>query len=52
MAFKYNYSASLRHPDQALEAQGLRHLAFCADDVQHVKSLLEEQGIEVESDSS
>ncbi|MEZ9763978.1 VOC family protein [Vibrio splendidus] len=31
------------------EAQGLRHLAFCVDDVQHAKSYLEEQGIEVES---
>ncbi|WP_135383720.1 SMU1112c/YaeR family gloxylase I-like metalloprotein [Vibrio tasmaniensis] len=30
------------------EAQGLRHLAFCVDDIQHVKSYLEEQGIEVE----
>lgn len=30
------------------EAQGLRHLAFCVDDVQHAKSSLEEQGIEVE----
>lgn len=30
------------------EAQGLRHLAFCVDDVQHVKSYLEGQGIEVE----
>ncbi|MFS1463828.1 hypothetical protein BCT35_15635 [Vibrio lentus] len=30
------------------EAQGLRHLAFCVDDVQHAKSYLKEQGIEVE----
>ncbi|PMG36758.1 hypothetical protein BCU97_12800 [Vibrio splendidus] len=30
------------------EARGLRHLAFCVDDVQKVKSYLEEQGIEVE----
>ncbi|WP_261886384.1 SMU1112c/YaeR family gloxylase I-like metalloprotein [Vibrio pomeroyi] len=30
------------------EAQGLRHLAFCVDDVQQVKSYLEGQGIEVE----
>lgn len=30
------------------EALGLRHLAFCVDDVQHAKSYLEEQGIEVE----
>ncbi|UWZ99925.1 VOC family protein [Vibrio splendidus] len=30
------------------EAQGLRYLAFCVDDVQHAKSYLEEQGIEVE----
>ena len=30
------------------EAQGLRHLAFCVDDVQNAKSYLEEQGIEVE----
>ena len=30
------------------EAQGLRHLAFCVDDVQQIKSYLEEQGIEVE----
>ncbi|CDT91028.1 putative Glyoxalase/bleomycin resistance protein/dioxygenase [Vibrio coralliirubri] len=30
------------------EAQGLRHLAFCVDDAQHVKSYLEGQGIEVE----
>ncbi|MCW4445874.1 VOC family protein [Vibrio splendidus] len=30
------------------EARGLRHLAFCVDDVQHAKSYLEEQGIEVE----
>ncbi|MBY7730251.1 VOC family protein [Vibrio splendidus] len=30
------------------EAQGLRHLAFFVNDVQHVKSYLEEQGIEVE----
>ncbi|NAZ69402.1 VOC family protein [Vibrio toranzoniae] len=30
------------------EAQGLRHLAFGVDDVQHAKSYLEEQGIEVE----
>ena len=30
------------------EAQGLRHLAFCVDDVPQVKSYLEGQGIEVE----
>ncbi|WP_373952862.1 VOC family protein [Vibrio pomeroyi] len=30
------------------EAQGLRHLAFCVDDVQQVKSYLEGQRIEVE----
>ncbi|WP_215403824.1 SMU1112c/YaeR family gloxylase I-like metalloprotein [Vibrio gigantis] len=30
------------------EAQGLRHLAFCVDDVQQVKSYLEGQGIDVE----
>ncbi|MDK9737357.1 VOC family protein [Vibrio sp. D404a] len=30
------------------EAQGLRHLAFCVEDVQQVKSYLEKQGIEVE----
>ena len=30
------------------EAQGLRHLAFCVDDVQYAKSYLKEQGIEVE----
>ncbi|MEZ8610663.1 VOC family protein [Vibrio sp. 10N.222.51.C8] len=30
------------------EAQGLRHLAFCVDDVQQIKSYLEEQRIEVE----
>ncbi|CDS99529.1 VOC family protein [Vibrio coralliirubri] len=30
------------------EAQGLRHLAFCVDEVQQVKSYLEGQGIEVE----
>ncbi len=30
------------------EAQGLRHLAFCVDDVQHAKNYLEGQGIEVE----
>ncbi|MDD1823435.1 VOC family protein [Photobacterium sp. ZSDE20] len=30
------------------EAQGLRHLAFCVDDVQQIKSYLEGQGIEVE----
>ncbi|MCG9690496.1 VOC family protein [Vibrio sp. Isolate22] len=30
------------------EAQGLRHLAFCVDDVQLVKSYLEGQGIDVE----
>ncbi|NOH93015.1 VOC family protein [Vibrio sp. AIC-3] len=30
------------------EAQGLRHLAFCIDDVQQIKSYLEEQRIEVE----
>ncbi|MFA0718890.1 VOC family protein [Vibrio splendidus] len=30
------------------EALGLRHLAFCVDDVQHAKRYLEEQGIEVE----
>ncbi|CDU04692.1 putative Glyoxalase/bleomycin resistance protein/dioxygenase [Vibrio coralliirubri] len=30
------------------EAQGLRHLAFCVDDVQQLKSYLEGQGIEVE----
>jgi glyoxylase I family protein len=31
-----------------LEAQGLRHLAFCVDDVQQFKSYLEGQGIDVE----
>ncbi|UPR31739.1 VOC family protein [Vibrio crassostreae] len=31
------------------EAQGLRHLAFCVDDIQQIKSYLEGQGIEVES---
>ncbi len=30
------------------EAQGLRHLAFCVNDVQQIKSYLEGQGIEVE----
>ena len=30
------------------EAQGLRHLAFCVDDVQQVKSYLERHGIDVE----
>ncbi len=30
------------------EAQGLRHLAFCVDDVQQVKSYLEGNGIDVE----
>ncbi len=30
------------------EAQGLRHLAFCVDDVQQIKSYLEGQGVEVE----
>ncbi|WP_299138991.1 VOC family protein [uncultured Vibrio sp.] len=30
------------------EAQGLRHLAFCVDDVQQVKSYLEGQGLDVE----
>ncbi|MGF1753596.1 VOC family protein [Vibrio makurazakiensis] len=30
------------------EAQGLRHLAFCVDDVSYVKCYLEQQGIEVE----
>ncbi|CAH6797852.1 VOC domain-containing protein YaeR [Vibrio chagasii] len=30
------------------EAQGLRHLAFCVEDVQQVKSYLEGQGIDVE----
>ncbi|CAK3122024.1 glyoxylase I family protein [Vibrio crassostreae] len=30
------------------EAQGLRHLAFCVDDVQQFKSYLEGQGIDVE----
>ncbi|MFA0609745.1 VOC family protein [Vibrio sp. 10N.222.49.B4] len=30
------------------EAQGLRHLAFCVDDVQQVKDYLEAQGIDVE----
>ena len=30
------------------EAQGLRHLAFCVDDVQQIKSYLEGQGIDVE----
>lgn len=30
------------------EAQGLRHLAFCVDDVQQVKSYLEGYGIDVE----
>lgn len=30
------------------EAQGLRHLAFCVDDVQQVKSYLEGHGIDVE----
>ncbi|MEZ8023132.1 MULTISPECIES: VOC family protein [Vibrio] len=30
------------------EAQGLRHLAFCVDDVQQIKSYLEEQRVEVE----
>ncbi|NOH34666.1 SMU1112c/YaeR family gloxylase I-like metalloprotein [Vibrio chagasii] len=30
------------------EAQGLRHLAFCVDDVQLVKSYLEGHGIDVE----
>ncbi|MCX2757986.1 VOC family protein [Vibrio sp. Sgm 22] len=30
------------------EAQGLRHLAFCVDDVQQIKNHLEGQGIDVE----
>ena len=30
------------------EAQGLRHLAFCVEDVQQVKSYLEGHGIDVE----
>ncbi len=30
------------------EAQGLRHLAFCVDDVEQVKHELETKGIEVE----
>ena len=30
------------------EAQGLRHLAFCVDDVQQMKSYLESKGLEVE----
>ncbi|CAK1879985.1 VOC domain-containing protein YaeR [Vibrio crassostreae] len=30
------------------EAQGLRHLAFCVDDVQQFKSYLEGQGIDIE----
>ncbi len=30
------------------EAQGLRHLAFCVDDVEQVKQELEAKGIEVE----
>ncbi|MFM2581113.1 VOC family protein [Vibrio fortis] len=30
------------------EAQGLRHLAFCVDDVQQMKSYLESKGVEVE----
>ena len=30
------------------EAQGLRHLAFCVDDVQQMKSYLESKGVGVE----
>lgn len=30
------------------EAQGLRHLAFCVDDVQQMKGYLESEGVEVE----
>ena len=30
------------------EAQGLRHLAFCVDDVQQMKGYLESKGVEVE----
>ncbi|MGY2574557.1 SMU1112c/YaeR family gloxylase I-like metalloprotein [Vibrio sp. C8] len=30
------------------EAQGLRHLAFCVDDVSAAKKRLEQQGVEVE----
>ena len=30
------------------EAQGLRHLAFCVDDVQQTKNYLESEGVEVE----
>lgn len=30
------------------EAQGLRHLAFCVDDVQQMKDYLESKGVEVE----
>lgn len=30
------------------EAQGLRHLAFCVDDVQQMKSYLESKGVKVE----
>ncbi|MBD0785937.1 VOC family protein [Vibrio sp. Y2-5] len=30
------------------EAQGLRHLAFCVDDVSAAKKKLEQQGVEVE----
>ena len=30
------------------EAQGLRHLAFCVDDVQQMKAYLESKGVEVE----
>ncbi|MFV8460839.1 VOC family protein [Vibrio campbellii] len=30
------------------EAQGLRHLAFCVEDIQQVKSYLEGHGIDVE----
>ncbi|MBW3695649.1 VOC family protein [Vibrio sp. T187] len=31
------------------EAQGLRHLAFCVEDVVEVKQYLEENGVEVEA---
>ncbi|MEZ9057610.1 VOC family protein [Vibrio pelagius] len=30
------------------EAQGLRHLAFCVEDVQQMKAYLESKGVEVE----
>ncbi len=30
------------------EAQGLRHLAFCVSDVDEVKTVLEEKGVDVE----